>query len=206
MLLIQIEGLQRIDEEIQKNLDAIKNQAQIAFHQIGGEMVSNLQDHIQNDWYIRDTAGKYKRRTDFPAFGTPLGDRRNMTVSVSHDENNLPVLSFVYEPTGEHKKSYWHDRDGDDLIDSIQEGTPIGKKPRPFWDQFAKEQLDCAIIQSFINAMKPFKVEKSPGGDVLPTGEEYDLKTSASLLDDYYEEYSRSHPSSAIDYDDDLPF
>ncbi len=205
MIWIQIDGLQQIDTEIQKKLNLIKNQARSAFHLIGSEMISNLQDHIHKDWYTQDTPGNYKRRTDFPSFGTPLGDARNMSVSISSDENNLPVLFFIYEPTGAHQKFYWHDRDGDDLIDSIQQGTPIGKKPRPFWDRFVEEQLDSEIMQSFINAMKPFKVECSGDGDVIPTGEEYDLKTAASLLDDYYEKYSNSYPSPPID-DDDLPF
>ena len=206
MIWIQIDGLQQIDTEIQKQIDRIKLQAKTAFDSIGSEMISNLQDHIRNDWYKRDTPGNYKRRTDSPSFGTPIGDAQNMSVTVSFDENHLPFLTFVYEPTGEHKKAYWHDRDGDDLIDSIQQGTPIGKKPRPFWDCFVKEQLDSEMMQSFICAMKPFDVKRSGDGDVIPTGEEYDLKTAASLLDDYYERYSNSHPSPPIDDDDDLPF
>ena len=163
---IKIEGLSSIDGEIEKKKEKIRKQIPIALAEVGGKFIDSLQEHIHNDWYLKQKPKYYVRRTDDPRLGQPLGDLNNMKSELGYD-----TLLFTYEPIGDHMMSGWHERDGDTLIQSIQEGLPIGMMPRPFWNNFADEQMESGIMESFIAGMKPFCVI-AEGNDVVPDGDE----------------------------------
>lgn len=175
---VDVEG--SLDEDLQKEVGDIRAQFPRAMRRVASEMKSNLYKHIENDWYLPWGAPKrYKRRTDDPSLGTPLGSGRNMHVSFSSDGG----LEFIYEPTGAHKNQKWNTAKGDALIKIIQDNDgwrwPPDKDkqgrnvmPRPFWNNFVDEQENGGIIQAFIAGM-PKKYEiVAQGDDVILDGDE----------------------------------
>jgi len=61
-------------------------------------------------------------------------------------------------------------RSSDDLIQSIQDGT-VAKNapPRPFWDNFVREQENETIMSTLKRAMQPY--------EIIDSGERIDLST-----------------------------
>lgn len=155
-----------LQEDVDKALSGIDSAIAPALGDVGNGMIENLQRHIQEDWYEPWGPPKvYLRRTDDPSLGTPLGSPANMDVSVFGNS-----LTFSYEPTGEHKIEKWHIVDGDKLIKIIQEDDGwypdwIPNKdqkerlifPRPFWDNFVREQEAHGIMERFTAAMRNAK-------------------------------------------------
>lgn len=156
--LIKIDvGIVGLDTEIDKQIAKIENNIPIALEGVGSEMIRDLQEHIQQDWYKPWQPKVYKRRTDNPSLGTPLGSVENISVSVKGK-----VLDFDYTPTGEYKGTgFEEERNGDELITSLQTGKGLwgNLEPRPFWNYFVEEQKNEKIMQSFINSFpKEYKV------------------------------------------------
>lgn len=161
---VKIEGL---DEEIKDEIAKIEKDIPIALEGVGSGMIRDLQEHIQQDWYEPWQPKVYKRRTDNPSLGTPLGSDKNMSVYV---DKFTKSLGFVYDPTGWHEIGILHNgwyppeegfrRDGNELIESIQTGRlEGGPPPRPFWNNFVEEQKNEKIIENFINSFpKEYKV------------------------------------------------
>lgn len=173
---VTVQGLQ---EEVDRALSGIGAALPRALGEVARGMAEDLSRHIREDWY--DPWGPpavYKRRTDKPTRGTPLGSPANMDASVSGGS-----LTFTYEPTGEHRNPKWHTADGDALIRIIQEDDgweyPPGEDrkgrfifPRPFWDNFVREQAAHGIMDRFCAGMReakdPFTVVPQGGAlDVL---------------------------------------
>lgn len=147
---VTIEGIESIQQDLNTETTQIYQAIPTALQQVGSDMIATLQKHINDEWYHRYTPRSYKRRTDNPALGTPLGSESNMAYSVSGAS-----LDFTYIPTGEHQNNSWHTRDGDDLIDSIQLGKLAGSPPpRPFWNSFVNDEEHNGVINSFISGMK----------------------------------------------------
>lgn len=153
----------------------------------GTEMAINLEEHIRQDWY--EAWGEpliYKRRTDFPQYGTPLGDPDNITATVSG-----MTLSFLFEPDGKHAAKNWsRNLSPDELINVIQ--TDSGWKyppdrdkkgreirPRPFWNNFVEEQRNGLLFAAFEEGFS------GRGYDLVREGgtKDLDFPASESMLD-----------------------
>ena len=153
-----------LQEDVDKALSDIDSAIAPALGDVGNGMIENLQRHIQEDWYEPWGPPKvYLRRTDNPSLGTPLGSPANMDVSVSGHS-----LTFSYEPTGEHENPDWSTVNGDALIRIIQENEGWKYQPgmdtkgrmifpRPFWDNFVREQEAHGIMEQFTTAMRNAK-------------------------------------------------
>ncbi len=174
MIHFSVSGLDSVSSDFETEKKFIEKQIPVALDMVGAEMKANLQTHIMDDWYHRYSPKQYKRRTDLAALGTALGDEKNMTV-----ERRGQFLYFDYSPTGEHQNDAWHDRDGDELIAWIQQGS--GEiPPRPFWNNFLEEQKNGGIIGSFIGGMGEIPViEEGGDSDVLFDGAEGELENSS---------------------------
>lgn len=145
-------GVIGLDAEVNDEIAKIENDIPIALNAVGSEMIKSLQEHIETDWYNAWQPSVYIRRTDVLSYGTPLGSIKNMDVQVLGKR----TLDFTYSPTGEYKGPYFeHDRDGDELIESIQTGRLEGEPPpRPFWNNFVEEQKNGAIMNTFSAYMR----------------------------------------------------
>lgn len=193
-----IEGLQEDIDEITREINA---QIPRALQQVGSEMRDNLQEHIRTDWYEAWGAPKkYKRRTDFGG-GVPLGDEQNMEIYVKKNS-----LDFGYYPTGDHAEKFWDDRDGNALIEVIQENagwsfTPDKDKkgrtimPRPFWDNFVDEQ-ESVVADNFIAAMNRKDIVKETQDQLIDMTDSKNLRV----------EPSEAYGSPIETDDDDLPY
>jgi hypothetical protein len=186
---VTVSGLETIDIDVQKETANIEKKIPSALRVVGAEMIANLQEHIKNDWYSQYKPKKYKRRTDDPSLGTPIGSEEYMDAQV---ENN--TLTFTYEPRGEHKYKGWHNRDNDDLINFLQVGTEY-MPPRPFWNNFVQDQRDSGIMNAFSQGMRPYNViREGIGIDVLFDIGESELNEESYVV------------SSSDDDSDELPF
>lgn len=163
-----------LDEELEKEIAKIESYIPMALEGVGSEMIWDLQEHIQQDWYEPWKPKEYRRRTVNPSLGTPLGSDKNINVSVKGKS-----LDFDYSPTGKHVVKAWHTRDGDVLIESIQTGELWGNPPpRPFWNNFVEEQKNEKIMQNFVNYFpKEYKVI-AEGGE-----KDVDFDSGESLLE-----------------------
>lgn len=157
VLTVTIEDDGGLKKEIDKKIKQIERASEKGLKSVGSEFIKNLQTHIREDWYEAwGEPKKYIRRTD-KGGGTPLGSSKNMSAKV----DGL-TLDFTYSPTGDHANSKWHTKDGDALIKVIQENfgwtyTPSkdqkGRRimPRPFWDNFVKEEKAWRAFDAFRN-------------------------------------------------------
>lgn len=152
---VSVVGTNTIQRDLETELKNIENQSNLALNNIGAEMVNTLQKFINEVWYKGYKPKVYKRRTD-GAGGTPIGSRENMDYKVSKRQ-----LYFSYEPTGEHINPKWSNRNGDKLIEHIQQGlndyTEKEIPPRPFWNDFIEEE-QFELFSTFKNAMLPYSV------------------------------------------------
>ncbi len=181
-----------LKEDLEKEKKRLLSLSEKALKNVGAEMVFDLQNRIQKDWYEKWGDPKvYRRRTDNPSYGTPLGSEENMT----YDKKRLGdevEFSFGYFPNGEHNNpptdEDWHSVDGNDLIQIIQKNEgwqyPVDEDtqgrtimPRPFWDNFVEEQK-TKVVENFIKGMQihdtTIKIEKDPI-DILKDLEEFKL-------------------------------
>lgn len=188
---VTIEGVESIQQDLNNEATQIYQAIPTALHQVGSDMIATLQKHIEEVWYYDHGfyPKEYKRRTDNPSLGTPLGSEKNMAYSVSGTS-----LDFTYMPTGEHKDKAWHDRDGDDLIVSIHLGKLLGDPPpRPFWNSFVNDEEHNGVINSFAKGMKPKYDVIADGKDVIGIVNESALEGEIPLI------------ILSDDEDDDLP-
>lgn len=150
---VTVRGVEEMNQELNNEVLQIHNAAHNALYNVSAEMRYALKRHIKNDWYDHPYEPRvYKRRTDNPQLGTPLGDDENIDDTV----NGLK-LEFAYEPTGKHSVDHWYARDGDKLIEFLQVGD-INMPPRPFWNNFVDEMRNGAIMRTFAEAMKPYNL------------------------------------------------
>lgn len=159
-------GISGLDADIEKEIAKIENDIPIALEGVGSEMIRDLQEHIHQDWYEPWKPRVYKRRTDNPSLGTPLGSEKNISVSVINNR-----LDFVYAPSGEYGGKGFDDvRNGDELITALQTGKDLWGEPppRPFWNNFVEEQKNEKIMQNFANFFpKEYKIIKEGGENDL---------------------------------------
>ncbi len=157
----QMTGEESVYQDVNGEMQKIFTASSESLHDVGTQMIRNLQKHIREDWYLPWGKPKeYIRRTDMGVQGA-LGDPQNMDVRVSGLS-----LSFVYSPMGDmYSNSSGRRADGDRLIEIIQKNDgwtwrpnldTKGRKimPRPFWDKFVEEQENNGIIDAFISGMK----------------------------------------------------
>lgn len=166
---VTVKGLESIDKDFSEQVTHITTKViPQALTQVGYEMAANLQKHIKNDWYKPWKPKTYPRRTDNPNLGMSIMDKRNMSFGVSNTS-----LHFFYTPNGEHADKKYHTRDGDELIQSIQEGKLHGNPPpRPFWNNFVDEQINSAISREFGKSIKEQGYKyKDTKGSVTPGNE-----------------------------------
>lgn len=142
-----------LDKDLTEQTSQIENKIPSALSYVGAELAANLKKHLQHDWYEPYQPKQYERRTD----GASPSDMSIMSDNAIfyHAERNR--LQFSYNVRGVHEETYWHKRDGDKLIESIQKG--IGNAPpRPFWNYFVTEAQKYLIMESFIKGMAPYEV------------------------------------------------
>lgn len=162
-----VEGL---DKDIETIKSDINKKIPYALERVGAEMQASLVQHLRDDWYMGYTPEVYMRRTDFPSLGKSIMHENTMDIHVRGNS-----LEFNYTPIGEYPEApEWHTNDGDSLIESIQTGKLWGNPPpRPFWNNFVDEMANGGIMETFSNAMSPYKIENSSN----------EINLNSSLLD-----------------------
>lgn len=179
-----------LKEDLEKEYKQINIQVDSALNYVASEMKENLRKHLWEDWHEVWFPKEYIRRTDNPSYGRPLGGEKNFHVEVKNG-----LLSFEYNPIGDHHIDHWHTRDGDKIITAIQTGKLLGSPPpRPFWNNFVEEQINGGILESFIKGMSAkYQVEinqkdKSDLNDIasrsfLPEGNWFEIENNGVKLD-----------------------
>ena len=156
----QIIGL---EEDFGKEVNSIKKEVNYALTQTGVELAHDLQSTLNREWYNKYKPKVYKRRTDDPSLGTPIGSDENF--DETYTDPTKQMLYFAYNPTGRHIKPAWSERNGDSLIAWIQNEHNYANKEtgeidftipaRPFWNIFVREQENGGLMEKFIKAMSP---------------------------------------------------
>jgi hypothetical protein len=183
-------GTEEIYKDFREELKSINAQIPKALERVGSEMIYNLQEHIQKDFYDAFTPEAYERRSNNPWHGTPMIDESNMSVFVKGKQ-----LDFSYLPDTVHEYyDAWIEdrpnrgfhplaRPSDDLIKWAQHEHKLknGVIPaRPFWNNFVEDQIHNRIISNFGAGMNPkYKViaegngldVESDGLELLPSDE-----------------------------------
>lgn len=145
-----------IAETIEEQSKAIKKQIPKALQYVGAEMKVNLQKHIYEDWYLQYTPSVYKRRTDNPNLGIPIGSDKNISINVNEKQ-----IEFDFSPDLYNKEFSPLNYSSDRMITWIQQTHEIFGvliPPRPFWNNFLNEENNGATIAAFIKGMKPLDV------------------------------------------------
>lgn len=218
------------NDKLESNTDiacnTIKKNVDVVLSIMGGELVHDLQKHIEKDFYDEYQPKSYPRRKNHTIFGPPLDDTKNFDTVV---KNN--VLTFDYHPLGFHTgkirdtlnfdpdmypESMWDKPikpkpvHGDDLINRLEKGEGDWRKPRgatwtdskfpkrPFWSNFVSEENNGKLIRHFNKIV----------GDMDMTDGAYAYKfTKASYRDLSFggEDFMDSSAEEVTNYDD-LPF
>lgn len=170
-----------LDEDVNKNISKIEKQIPVALNYVGSEMITSLEEHLQEDWYNEYEPQAYRRRTDNPSLGRGLKSNEYIDVNVTGKN-----LSFIYTPSGEYNgQAFAHERDGDELIESIQIGSELwgNPPPRPFWNNFVEEQKNEKIMTSFAKGISPYVLILEGGEkDILFGNEESILRSGNEQL------------------------
>lgn len=187
-----------LEDDVSAQKKGIEAAANAGLRSVESQMYADLQRHIREDWYRPWGPPKmYERRTDNEALGTPLGDPSNMDSSVSGLS-----LEFVYSPSGDHEYPAWsNSASGDKLISILQTNDgwrwkpSTDKKgreimPRPFWNNFVREQFGGAAFDSFEYGFA------GRGFDLIREGGEKDLLHSGG----------ESEPEAGVSEVADLPY
>lgn len=161
---VNVFGQEELQKELKEEVRQIDERAHLALFPLGFEIGKTLDRHLRSDWYEEYSPSMYQRRTDDPSLGNGL-----MSPAYKDYDITGKRLTFTYEPSGEHQIEAFHDRDGDELIDSIQFGKDISAPPRPFWENTLDELENGGILNGFIEQMKPYKV--IPDKDVIDLSE-----------------------------------
>lgn len=182
-----------LDEEVKKEYNKISRKIPKALNVVGSEMIENLTQHLNEDFYAKYQPKVYERKYD-----RGLRNKENMVATVSGKK-----LQFEYKPynsngiTAEQISKqnefmqHWlsqgvavgivgEDRIGDELIVWCQKQHKIGESDipaRPFWNNFVEEQKNSGIIDAFTRGMQPYEVIREYGNNDL------DFDTNDSLLD-----------------------
>lgn len=186
---ITVSGFETAEEDLEKEQKGIESAAAIGLRMVESQFYTDLQRHIQKDWYEAWGDPKmYVRRTDDDALGTPLGDMEENAARYSSIDGL--TLSFIYSPTGQHDNSAWSLVDGDKLIEIIQTNSGWKWKPdkdskkrtimpRPFWNNFVEEEFNGGAFAAFDYGFS------GRGYDLISEGVEKDLEHAGgeSLLD-----------------------
>lgn len=181
---VTVKEIEPIDKDFKEITIQIESKIPDALAYVSSEMLDDLQLHLQNDWYNAYKPQVYERRTDDSSLGTSIMDESNVHISVTGRK-----LEFIYSPTGIHSNPYWSQRNGDSLIEFIQNGIWDKEHPtvrrynevvpaRPFWNNFVEEQFNYKIMQNFTARMKP-------SFEIISEGQEQDIQADSmeSLLD-----------------------
>ena len=131
MFNVTVEGLDSLNEDLESLTEKIDAAVTAGLNTVLGDFKDSLASHVQEDAYKKYKPKKYKRTG-------AMGDEKNMTGNVSGN-----VLDFLYEFDTESDGNYYED--SDDVIRVVQSGKNylwgVAIDPRPFWDNFIKEQL-----------------------------------------------------------------
>ncbi len=153
--------------ELKAECGEIGKKIPFALQEVGERMRGSLMEHIARDWYQKWKPSKYERRTDNPEYGTPIGDPSNMDLQITQN-----TLVFDYQPSRQHALHEPFSNSPDELIRTIQSGSVApNAPPRPFWDNFVREQENETIMFTFKRAMLPYKV--TDNGTKIDLSESY---------------------------------
>lgn len=169
MLDFTIMGIEGIEQDFNALTPRIDRAVVGGLNAVSSDMSAALKKHIELDVYAMYTPKDYLRRSDNPAYGTPLNSDENIGATVVDN-----TLIFGYVPTGEHSL-YEEEIDNDDLIRVIELGKGyqwfVGKRkipPRPFWDNFVTEMIQGKQAEiSFVGGMNNTDKDLN----VVPTGQ-----------------------------------
>ena len=166
---VTVKEVEPIENDLNKVNAEIEKRIPHALGIVASEMLDDLELHLKDDWYSMYHPHVYERRTDNPELGTSIMDESNVHMSVVGKK-----MEFTYSPTGQHANPYWSQRSGDTLIEFIQNGLWFKGSvsnddvkivpPRPFWNNFVREQFDYKIMQNFTAGMSPEFTVISEGG------------------------------------------
>lgn len=156
-----------VETELKAECGEIGKKIPYALQEVGERMRGSLMEHIARDWYQKWKPSKYERRTDNPEYGTPIGDPSNMDLQITQN-----TLVFDYQPSRQHALHEPFSNSPDELIRTIQSGSVApNAPPRPFWDNFVREQENETIMFTFKRAMLPYKV--TDNGTKIDLSESY---------------------------------
>lgn len=149
-----------LDADIEREIKRVKGKIPQALQYVGNEMSEMLKGKI-GDIYDAYEPVVYKRRSDYPQYGTPLESDQNIDISVKGQ-----TLDFTYTPTGKHAQENWSKRGNDALINWLQTEHPSETvRSHPFWDEFVDE-LEYGAVPLFIQGMEiadpKLKIVKEP--------------------------------------------
>lgn len=183
-----ITGLDGIRKDVYRVKKSLKQPINNGLTMMGDAMVAPLQRHIEEDWYDKYVPVEYKRRTDHPEFGRPMGDSANMQTTVQDG-----ALLFDYSPLTEHRyREDWDDHDPDLLIYRIQNNDKWKWQPRckerPFWRNFVDElqnsnTLSYAFRAGFGDVENVKLVFEGKGKDIVFEPNEGEIKSKESWSD-----------------------
>lgn len=166
MLDVKVEGLDSLDKDLESLTEKIDTAVTAGLNTVLGDFKDSLASHVQEDAYKKYKPKKYKRTG-------AMGDEKNMTGNVSGN-----VLDFLYEFETESDGNYYED--SDDVIRVVQSGKNylwgVAIDPRPFWDNFIKEQLiggqaEMSLARG-MNAHDPTLQVKATKGTTIIDGDD----------------------------------
>ncbi len=174
---VRVIGTEELYRDLREEVKKINSRIPNALNRVGSEMIYNLQEHIQKDFYDAYEPKEYERRRENPEHGLSMMERESYFTEI-HGK----TMVFHYIPNTSHKLYETWDRfplprDPDDLIEWAQHSHSMGHSmipARPFWNNFVNDQLNGRIISNFGAGMRPFYRVLAEGGenDVVADGDE----------------------------------
>lgn len=183
-----------LDEEVKAECKKISRRIPKALNVVGSEMIENLTQHLNEDFYAKYQPKVYERKYD-----KGLRNKENMVATVSGKKlqfEYIPHKDFGASAEQKSKQSdfikFWQsqgvevivkgadERIGDELLVWCQTQHKITDSDipaRPFWNNFVEEQKNSGIMEAFTRGMQPYNVIREYGSNDL------DFDTNESLLD-----------------------
>ena len=118
---------------------------------VAADLPPLLQQHVRDDVYDEYAPDKYLRRSEYPEYGVPIDDIRNM-YSKAYPQSRHMVFQYFHK--GAHSlyddnPTYPQYISGDELLDVLESGSgyswEVGKKnipPRPYWSNFVTDVVE----------------------------------------------------------------
>lgn len=185
-----ISGTETISEDFEKIKSKLNVDINDSLNRMSIYLITQLQNHINIDFYDKYDPTSYPRRKDYPQFGKSLLDKEYMDI-----ETGLNTLTLTYLPQGGHSGKMkdtlnWNKKKGgkngdnpikpnpvhgNELIQRLQTGQGYdwqkkdgGFPPRPFWNLFI-EDVERNFESRFIFELqsKGYDIKRKGKGFIL---------------------------------------